>query len=170
MHPHADVSQGDVSAPCIKPVKEQYGASFHIVCEVLFVFWLMRCLGESNSSYIDIRANNSPTSASSLHITIINPAPADCYGHCVCGEEWLLSVVAGILCLLYLLSLSLFFSNTQGPDHCVKCLHFKDGPNCVEKCPDGLQGTNSFIFKYAEANNECHPCHVNCTQGYGCVC
>uniref|UniRef100_A0A8B9RFC6 Receptor protein-tyrosine kinase n=1 Tax=Astyanax mexicanus TaxID=7994 RepID=A0A8B9RFC6_ASTMX len=52
-----------------------------------------------------------------------------------------------------------------GPDHCVKCLHFKDGPNCVEKCPDGLQGTNSFIFKYAEANNECHPCHANCTQG-----
>uniref|UniRef100_A0A8C2Q8X1 Receptor protein-tyrosine kinase n=1 Tax=Cyprinus carpio TaxID=7962 RepID=A0A8C2Q8X1_CYPCA len=52
-----------------------------------------------------------------------------------------------------------------GPDHCVKCLHFKDGPNCVEKCPDGLQGANSFIFKYAEANNECHPCHVNCTQG-----
>uniref|UniRef100_A0A8B9KQB7 Receptor tyrosine-protein kinase erbB-4 n=1 Tax=Astyanax mexicanus TaxID=7994 RepID=A0A8B9KQB7_ASTMX len=55
-----------------------------------------------------------------------------------------------------------------GPDHCVKCLHFKDGPNCVEKCPDGLQGTNSFIFKYAEANNECHPCHANCTQGYVC--
>uniref|UniRef100_A0A8C2E0I1 Receptor protein-tyrosine kinase n=1 Tax=Cyprinus carpio TaxID=7962 RepID=A0A8C2E0I1_CYPCA len=52
-----------------------------------------------------------------------------------------------------------------GPDHCVKCLHFKDGPNCVEKCPDGLQGANSFIFKYAEVNNECHPCHVNCTQG-----
>uniref|UniRef100_A0AAR2JUX9 Receptor protein-tyrosine kinase n=1 Tax=Pygocentrus nattereri TaxID=42514 RepID=A0AAR2JUX9_PYGNA len=52
-----------------------------------------------------------------------------------------------------------------GPDHCVKCLHFKDGPNCVEKCPDGLQGANSFIFKYAEANNECHPCHINCTQG-----
>uniref|UniRef100_A0A671V954 Receptor protein-tyrosine kinase n=1 Tax=Sparus aurata TaxID=8175 RepID=A0A671V954_SPAAU len=52
-----------------------------------------------------------------------------------------------------------------GPEHCVKCLHFKDGPNCVEKCPDGLQGANSFIFKYAEANNECHPCHSNCTQG-----
>ncbi|XP_056144911.1 receptor tyrosine-protein kinase erbB-4-like [Lampris incognitus] len=52
-----------------------------------------------------------------------------------------------------------------GPDHCVRCLHFKDGPNCVEKCPDGLQGANSFIFKYAEANNECHPCHANCTQG-----
>uniref|UniRef100_A0A672GP97 receptor protein-tyrosine kinase n=1 Tax=Salarias fasciatus TaxID=181472 RepID=A0A672GP97_SALFA len=52
-----------------------------------------------------------------------------------------------------------------GPDHCVKCLHFKDGPNCVEKCPDGLQGANSFIFKYAEINNECHPCHANCTQG-----
>uniref|UniRef100_A0A3Q2CWL6 Receptor protein-tyrosine kinase n=1 Tax=Cyprinodon variegatus TaxID=28743 RepID=A0A3Q2CWL6_CYPVA len=49
-----------------------------------------------------------------------------------------------------------------GPDQCVKCLHFKDGPNCVEKCPDGLQGANSFIFKYAKANNECHPCHFNC--------
>ncbi|XP_077369921.1 receptor tyrosine-protein kinase erbB-4-like isoform X4 [Festucalex cinctus] len=53
----------------------------------------------------------------------------------------------------------------QGPDQCVKCLHFKDGPNCVAKCPDGLQGANSFIFKYAKANNECHPCHANCTQG-----
>uniref|UniRef100_A0A3P8V566 Receptor protein-tyrosine kinase n=1 Tax=Cynoglossus semilaevis TaxID=244447 RepID=A0A3P8V566_CYNSE len=53
----------------------------------------------------------------------------------------------------------------QGPDQCAKCLHFKDGPNCVEKCPDGLQGANSFIFKYAKANNECHPCHANCTQG-----
>uniref|UniRef100_A0A8C4S9L5 Receptor protein-tyrosine kinase n=1 Tax=Erpetoichthys calabaricus TaxID=27687 RepID=A0A8C4S9L5_ERPCA len=52
-----------------------------------------------------------------------------------------------------------------GPDYCTNCAHFKDGPNCVEKCPDGLQGTNSFIFKYAEANNECHPCHFNCTQG-----
>uniref|UniRef100_A0A3B4UMW7 Receptor protein-tyrosine kinase n=1 Tax=Seriola dumerili TaxID=41447 RepID=A0A3B4UMW7_SERDU len=52
-----------------------------------------------------------------------------------------------------------------GPEHCMKCVHFKDGPNCVEKCPDGLQGANSFIFKYAEANNECHPCHINCTQG-----
>ncbi|KAM9709890.1 receptor tyrosine-protein kinase erbB-4 isoform 2-T2 [Menidia menidia] len=52
-----------------------------------------------------------------------------------------------------------------GPEHCVKCLHFKDGPNCVEKCPDGLQGANSFIFKYAEVTNECHPCHANCTQG-----
>uniref|UniRef100_A0A669C6H3 receptor protein-tyrosine kinase n=1 Tax=Oreochromis niloticus TaxID=8128 RepID=A0A669C6H3_ORENI len=41
-----------------------------------------------------------------------------------------------------------------GPDQCVKCLHFKDGPNCVEKCPDGLQGANSFIFKYAKANND----------------
>ncbi|TTN33611.1 Receptor tyrosine-protein kinase erbB-4 [Bagarius yarrelli] len=40
-----------------------------------------------------------------------------------------------------------------------------DGPNCVEKCPNGLQGAESFIFKYAEANNECRPCHPNCTQG-----
>ncbi|XP_034418190.1 receptor tyrosine-protein kinase erbB-4-like [Cyclopterus lumpus] len=55
--------------------------------------------------------------------------------------------------------------NGPGPERCVECVHFKDGPNCVEKCPDGLQGANSFIFKYAEANNECHPCHANCTQG-----
>nr|XP_005995659.1 PREDICTED: receptor tyrosine-protein kinase erbB-4 isoform X1 [Latimeria chalumnae] len=52
-----------------------------------------------------------------------------------------------------------------GPEHCTKCFHFKDGPNCVEKCPDGLQGANSFIFKYADDNQECHPCHSNCTQG-----
>nr|XP_033800985.1 receptor tyrosine-protein kinase erbB-4 isoform X2 [Geotrypetes seraphini] len=52
-----------------------------------------------------------------------------------------------------------------GPDHCIKCSRFKDGPNCVEKCPDGLQGANSFIFKYADEDNECHPCHPNCTQG-----
>ncbi|XP_048861955.1 receptor tyrosine-protein kinase erbB-4-like isoform X1 [Brienomyrus brachyistius] len=52
-----------------------------------------------------------------------------------------------------------------GPDQCVKCAHFKDGPNCVEKCPDGLQGASSFIFKYAEVNKECRPCHSNCTQG-----
>ncbi|XP_075463320.1 receptor tyrosine-protein kinase erbB-4 isoform X3 [Ascaphus truei] len=52
-----------------------------------------------------------------------------------------------------------------GPDHCTKCFNFKDGPNCVEKCPDGLQGTNSFIFKYADSDRECHPCHPNCTQG-----
>ncbi|KAJ8350673.1 hypothetical protein SKAU_G00258030 [Synaphobranchus kaupii] len=59
----------------------------------------------------------------------------------------------------------MFTCHGPGPDHCEKCLHFKDGPNCVEKCPDGLQGAHSFIFKYAEANKECHPCHSNCTQG-----
>ncbi|XP_059823352.1 receptor tyrosine-protein kinase erbB-4-like isoform X6 [Hypanus sabinus] len=52
-----------------------------------------------------------------------------------------------------------------GPDHCTKCLHYKDGPNCVEKCPDGLHGASGFIFKYADSNQECHPCHANCTQG-----
>uniref|UniRef100_A0A663M1V2 receptor protein-tyrosine kinase n=1 Tax=Athene cunicularia TaxID=194338 RepID=A0A663M1V2_ATHCN len=57
-----------------------------------------------------------------------------------------------------------------GPDHCTKCFHFKDGPNCVEKCPDGLQGANSFIFKYADEDRECHPCHPNCTQGDYVLC
>ncbi|OCT63766.1 hypothetical protein XELAEV_18044862mg [Xenopus laevis] len=52
-----------------------------------------------------------------------------------------------------------------GPDHCTKCSSFKDGPNCVEKCPEGLQGANSFIFKYADEDKECHPCHPNCTDG-----
>ncbi|XP_048339530.1 receptor tyrosine-protein kinase erbB-4 [Sphaerodactylus townsendi] len=52
-----------------------------------------------------------------------------------------------------------------GPDQCTKCSHFKDGPNCVEKCPDGVQGTSSFIFKYADENRECHSCDPNCTQG-----
>ncbi len=67
----------------------------------------MRCLDDSKGAHIDIQANNSLSSASSLDITAINPAPADCYGHCVCGEGWLLSVVAGILCLFSPLSLSL---------------------------------------------------------------
>ncbi|XP_069790067.1 receptor tyrosine-protein kinase erbB-4-like isoform X2 [Narcine bancroftii] len=52
-----------------------------------------------------------------------------------------------------------------GPDHCTKCSHYKDGPNCVEKCPNGLHGASGFIFKYADSNRECHPCHANCTQG-----
>ncbi|KAI4831680.1 hypothetical protein KUCAC02_001209, partial [Chaenocephalus aceratus] len=65
-----------------------------------------------------------------------------------------------------------------GPDQCLSCRYFRrgrtcvescnlltDGPNCVEKCPDGVQGPSGFIFKYAKANNECHPCHANCTQG-----
>ncbi|XP_032880198.1 receptor tyrosine-protein kinase erbB-4 isoform X1 [Amblyraja radiata] len=52
-----------------------------------------------------------------------------------------------------------------GPDHCTKCSHYKDGPNCVEKCPDGLHGASGFIFKYSDSNQECHPCHANCTQG-----
>ncbi|KAJ6665365.1 hypothetical protein lerEdw1_004414 [Lerista edwardsae] len=56
-----------------------------------------------------------------------------------------------------------------GADHCSKCFHFKDGPNCVEKCPDGVQGTNSFIFKFADENRECHSCHPNCTQGSNSV-
>ncbi|XP_075036420.1 receptor tyrosine-protein kinase erbB-4 isoform X1 [Mixophyes fleayi] len=52
-----------------------------------------------------------------------------------------------------------------GPDHCEKCSNFKDGPNCVEKCPEGLQGAHSFIFKYADEDKECRPCHPNCTEG-----
>ncbi|XP_066431725.1 receptor tyrosine-protein kinase erbB-4 [Eleutherodactylus coqui] len=53
----------------------------------------------------------------------------------------------------------------SGPDNCAKCSNFKDGPNCVEKCPEGLQGAHSFIFKYADEDRECRPCHPNCTDG-----
>ncbi|KAM4626942.1 receptor tyrosine-protein kinase erbB-4 [Discoglossus pictus] len=55
--------------------------------------------------------------------------------------------------------------NGPGPEHCVKCSNFKDGPNCVEKCPEGVHTASGFIFKYADTNNGCHPCHINCTQG-----
>uniref|UniRef100_A0A672GQI3 receptor protein-tyrosine kinase n=1 Tax=Salarias fasciatus TaxID=181472 RepID=A0A672GQI3_SALFA len=43
-----------------------------------------------------------------------------------------------------------------GPDHCVKCLHFKDGPNCVEKCPDGLAHVKLFSSFYHEPNDHQH--------------
>lgn len=67
----------------------------------------MRCSDDSKGAYIDIQANNSPSPASSLHITAINPVPADCYGHCVGGEGWLLSIGAGILRVSFLHFLSL---------------------------------------------------------------
>ncbi|KAG7280356.1 hypothetical protein CRUP_024148 [Coryphaenoides rupestris] len=36
---------------------------------------------------------------------------------------------------------------------------------CRRSEEDGVQGPSGFIFKYAKASNECHPCHANCTQG-----
>ncbi|XP_069761509.1 receptor tyrosine-protein kinase erbB-4-like isoform X2 [Narcine bancroftii] len=55
--------------------------------------------------------------------------------------------------------------NGTGPAHCFQCAHYKDGPNCVQKCPEGIQGERGLIFKYPDKNKECKPCHENCTQG-----
>uniref|UniRef100_A0A286ZV23 Receptor protein-tyrosine kinase n=1 Tax=Sus scrofa TaxID=9823 RepID=A0A286ZV23_PIG len=56
----------------------------------------------------------------------------------------------------------------RGPDSCVRCAHYIDGPHCVKTCPAGIAGENStLIWKFADANHVCHLCHPNCT--YGCV-
>ncbi|XP_015264180.1 PREDICTED: receptor tyrosine-protein kinase erbB-3 [Gekko japonicus] len=55
----------------------------------------------------------------------------------------------------------------SGADACVQCANYKDGPHCVESCPDGILGEKGLIFKYPDANRECWPCHENCTQGCG---
>ncbi|XP_030052609.1 receptor tyrosine-protein kinase erbB-3 isoform X1 [Microcaecilia unicolor] len=57
-----------------------------------------------------------------------------------------------------------FTCNGPGPDECVKCANYKDGPHCVETCPAGIMGDKGPIFKYPDANNECYPCHENCTD------
>ncbi|KAI1902030.1 hypothetical protein AGOR_G00040510 [Albula goreensis] len=56
--------------------------------------------------------------------------------------------------------------NGRGPDACVECAHFKDGPHCVHRCPHGIPGEgDTFIWKYADKMKVCQPCHKNCTQG-----
>ncbi|KAJ8337323.1 hypothetical protein SKAU_G00385430 [Synaphobranchus kaupii] len=53
-----------------------------------------------------------------------------------------------------------------GPNECVECAHFKDGPHCVLKCPHGIPGEgDTLIWKYADKMKVCQPCHENCTQG-----
>ncbi|KAL1790884.1 epidermal growth factor receptor, partial [Sigmodon hispidus] len=54
----------------------------------------------------------------------------------------------------------------RGPDNCIKCAHYIDGPHCVKTCPAGIMGeNNTLVWKYADANNVCHLCHPNCTYG-----
>ncbi|KAF5916790.1 hypothetical protein HPG69_012149, partial [Diceros bicornis minor] len=56
----------------------------------------------------------------------------------------------------------------RGPDNCVKCAHYIDGPHCVRACPAGIMGeNNTLVWKFADANHVCQLCHPNCT--YGCV-
>ncbi|MBV98580.1 Receptor tyrosine-protein kinase erbB-3, partial [Eschrichtius robustus] len=52
-----------------------------------------------------------------------------------------------------------------GSDACAQCAHFRDGPHCVSSCPFGVLGAKGPIYKYPDAQNECRPCHENCTQG-----
>uniref|UniRef100_A0A3Q2P386 receptor protein-tyrosine kinase n=1 Tax=Fundulus heteroclitus TaxID=8078 RepID=A0A3Q2P386_FUNHE len=52
-----------------------------------------------------------------------------------------------------------------GADQCVACSRLKDGPHCVSSCPEGVMGGEGVIFKYANRQGHCEPCHMNCTQG-----
>ncbi|MFT7801065.1 receptor tyrosine-protein kinase erbB-3-like isoform X2 [Arapaima gigas] len=52
-----------------------------------------------------------------------------------------------------------------GPDACLACANFIDGPHCVSSCPEGVMGERGLIFKYPNDKKTCEPCHVNCTQG-----
>uniref|UniRef100_A0A8C6YR64 receptor protein-tyrosine kinase n=1 Tax=Nothoprocta perdicaria TaxID=30464 RepID=A0A8C6YR64_NOTPE len=53
-----------------------------------------------------------------------------------------------------------------GPDNCMKCAHFIDGPHCVKTCPAGVLGENdTLVWKYADGNSVCRLCHPNCTRG-----
>lgn len=55
--------------------------------------------------------------------------------------------------------------NGSGAEACVQCARYKDGPHCVESCPEGILGEKGPIYKYPDANRECRPCHENCTRG-----
>lgn len=56
----------------------------------------------------------------------------------------------------------------RGPDNCIKCAHFIDGPHCVKTCPAGVMGENdTLVWKFADAGRICRLCHPNCT--YGCA-
>uniref|UniRef100_A0A8C3PKW9 receptor protein-tyrosine kinase n=1 Tax=Calidris pygmaea TaxID=425635 RepID=A0A8C3PKW9_9CHAR len=55
--------------------------------------------------------------------------------------------------------------NGSGADTCTRCAHYRDGPHCVETCPEGILGERGPIYKYPDASRECRPCHENCTRG-----
>uniref|UniRef100_A0A8B9JNF8 receptor protein-tyrosine kinase n=1 Tax=Astyanax mexicanus TaxID=7994 RepID=A0A8B9JNF8_ASTMX len=54
-----------------------------------------------------------------------------------------------------------------GPDGCVECAHFRDGPHCVARCPQGIPGEkDTLVWKYPDSMRVCQLCHQNCTQGF----
>ncbi|KAI5608840.1 epidermal growth factor receptor precursor, partial [Silurus asotus] len=53
-----------------------------------------------------------------------------------------------------------------GPDMCVDCFNYKDGPHCVSRCPQGVPGEkDTLVWKYPDDMRVCQICHPNCTQG-----
>ncbi|XP_062844135.1 epidermal growth factor receptor [Trichomycterus rosablanca] len=53
-----------------------------------------------------------------------------------------------------------------GPDKCVECANYRDGPHCVSRCPQGVPGEeDTLVWKYPDSTRECQLCHQNCTQG-----
>ncbi|XP_077644838.1 receptor tyrosine-protein kinase erbB-3 [Lonchura striata] len=55
--------------------------------------------------------------------------------------------------------------NGSGADTCTRCAHYRDGPHCVARCPDGVLGERGPIFKFPDGGRECRPCHENCSRG-----
>uniref|UniRef100_A0A8U7NTA9 Receptor protein-tyrosine kinase n=1 Tax=Corvus moneduloides TaxID=1196302 RepID=A0A8U7NTA9_CORMO len=55
--------------------------------------------------------------------------------------------------------------NGSGADTCTRCAHYRDGPHCVERCPDGVLGERGPIYKFPDGGRECRACHENCTRG-----
>ncbi|KAM9440269.1 epidermal growth factor receptor [Clarias gariepinus] len=53
-----------------------------------------------------------------------------------------------------------------GPDNCMECVNYKDGPHCVSRCPQGIPGEkDTLVWKYPDSTRVCQLCHPNCTQG-----
>ena len=50
----------------------------------------------------------------------------------------------------------------QGADKCDECRNFRDGPFCVESCPNSADRN---VYKFADENKVCQPCHANCVGG-----
>lgn len=45
---------------------------------------------------------------------------------------------------------------------CDECLKYRDGPYCVQDCPNDSEED---IFKYPDVNGTCQPCHAHCIEG-----
>ncbi|ESO08797.1 hypothetical protein HELRODRAFT_109845 [Helobdella robusta] len=58
--------------------------------------------------------------------------------------------------------------NGTGANHCFSCLNYKDGPYCVEKCPERMKGMKKLKWPMKDLSIvECHRCHSECRECYG---